>query len=360
MALFPKRYHPPGTPPGTLRSHVATPAVTATPQMSLIDYGPAGFSVDLHADVAACSAAIQRDSITWVRVQGRPTAELMHDLGDAFDLHPLALEDVLNEGQRPKLEPYDGQLFLVMHLPAFDGDSITLHQVSVFVLRDYLVTFCPGTGDPFDSIVKRLEAAGTRIRQQGVDYLLYSIIDLVIDQSFPVLEHLGARIETIEESIVSGPERSILDQVHQVKRNMILLRRSLWPQREVVNQLLRDEDDWISEPTQIYLRDCYDHTVQIMDLVESYRDMSASLLDIYMSSASMRLNEVMRVLTMIATIFIPLTFITGLYGMNFADNTASPWAMPELHWYYGYPLVWLVIVGVVAGMLFWFRHKRWL
>jgi magnesium transporter len=210
------------------------------------------------------------------------------------------------------------------------------------------------------SIVRHLETAGTRVRQRGIDYLLYSIIDLVIDQSFPVLEHFGARIETIEEAIVSGPDREVLDQVHQVKRNMILLRRSLWPQREVVNQLLRDVDGWISESTHIYLRDCYDHTVQIMDLVESYRDMSAGLLDIYMSSASMRLNDVMRVLTVIATIFIPLTFITGVYGMNFGDNTASPWAMPELHWYYGYPLVWLLILGIVAGMLFWFRRKRWI
>jgi magnesium transporter len=159
---------------------------------------------------------------------------------------------------------------------------------------------------------------------------------------------------------VSDPDRQVLDQVHQVKRNMILLRRSLWPQREVVSQLLRDVDGWISESTHIYLRDCYDHTVQIMDLVESYRDMSASLLDIYMSSASMRLNDVMRVLTVIATIFIPLTFITGLYGMNFGDNTASPWAMPELHWYYGYPLVLLLIVSVVTGMLLWFRRKRWI
>ena len=358
MALFPKRYHPPGTPPGTLRS--PADVESAAVQMSLVDYSAQGLSVNHHADVTACKASIKQDSITWIQVQGRPTAELMHMLGDAFDLHPLALEDVLNAGQRPKLEPYDGQLFLVMHLPTFEDDKVVLHQISVFVLRNYLVTFCPCAKNPFASIVKRLETAGPRVRQQGIDYLLYSIIDLVIDQSFPVLEHFGARIETIEEAIVSDPDRQVLEQVHQVKRNMILLRRSLWPQREVVSQLLRDVDGWISESTHIYLRDCYDHTVQIMDLVESYRDMSASLLDIYMSSASMRLNDVMRVLTVIATIFIPLTFITGLYGMNFGDNAASPWAMPELHWYYGYPLVLLLIVSVVTGMLLWFRRKRWI
>lgn len=358
MALFPKRYHPPGTPPGTLRSHAGIEP--AAMQIALVDYSAGGLSITENADVAACRAAIKQDSITWVQVQGRPTADLMHTLADAFDLHPLALEDVLNAGQRPKLEPYDGQLFLVLHLPTFDNDKVMLHQISVFVLRNYIVTFCPCTLNPFVSIIKRLEGAGTRVRQQGIDYLLYSIVDLVVDQSFPVLEHFGARIETIEESIVAGPNRNVLEHVHQVKRNMILLRRSLWPQREVVSQLLRDVDGWISESTHIYLRDCYDHTVQIMDLVESYRDMSASLLDIYMSSASMRLNDVMRVLTVIATIFMPLTFITGIYGMNFGDNAASPWAMPELRWYYGYPLVWLLIVGVVGGMLFWFRRKRWI
>ena len=358
MSLFSKRYHPPGTPPGTLSSRAEREP--AQVRISLLDYSAEGMSFTDEADVSSCKEAIEKDSVTWVQVLGQPSAELMHTLGDALGLHPLALEDVLNAGQRPKLEPYDEQLFLVMHLPAFANDKVILHQISVFVSRNYLVSFCPCAHDPFASIVKRLQTAGTRVRQQGIDYLLYTLIDLVVDQSFPVLEHFGARIEMIEEAIVSGPDRKVLDQVHQVKRNMIVLRRSLWPQREVVSQLLRDVEGWISEPTRIYLRDCYDHTVQIMDLVESFRDMSASLLDIYMSSASMRLNDVMRVLTVIATIFIPLTFITGIYGMNFGDNTQSPWAMPELRWYYGYPLVWLLFVAVVAGMLIWFRRKRWI
>lgn len=358
MALFPKRYHPPGTPPGTLLS--GTGAEPAGVQITLLDYSSAGFTITRDADVAQCKAAIREDSITWVRVQGHPTAELMQELGDAFDLHALALEDVLNAGQRPKLEPYDSQLFMVMHLPVFENGQIALHQISIFLHKRYLVTFCPCNPEAFASIVKRLENAGTRVRQQGIDYLFYSVVDLIIDQSFPVLEHFGTQIETIEEAILTSPDRKVLDQIHRIKRNMILLRRSLWPQRDVVSRLLRDSEDWISETTHLYLRDCYDHTVQILDLVESYRDMSASLLDIYMSSASMRLNDVMRVLTVIATIFMPLTFITGVYGMNFGNNTHSPWAMPELSWYFGYPLVWLVILAVVAGMLAWFRRKRWL
>ena len=358
MALFPKRYHPPGTPPGTLMSKAG--ADQAGVHITLLDYSDAGFTVTRDASTAQCKAAIKEDSITWIRVQGHPTAELMQELGDAFELHPLALEDVLNAGQRPKLEPYDNQLFLVMHLPVFNDGHIALHQISIFLNRNYLVTFCPCDAEAFGSIIKRLETAGTRVRQQGIDYLFYSIIDLIVDQSFPVLEHFGTQIELIEEAILASPDREVLDRIHRIKRNMILLRRSLWPQRDVVSRLLRDGDEWITEPTRLYLRDCYDHTVQILDLVESYRDMSASLLDVYMSSAGMRLNEVMRVLTVIATIFMPLTFITGIYGMNFGDNTRSPWAMPELHWYYGYPLVWLAILLVVAGMLLWFRRKRWL
>jgi len=358
MALFPKRYHPPGTPPGTLLS--GTDVGQTEVQITLLDFGAAGLTINKSADVSQCKAAINEDSITWIRVQGRPTADFMRELGAAFDLHPLALEDVLNAGQRPKMEPYDSQLFLVMHMPTFKNGQIALHQISIFLHKRYLVTFCPCDVEAFSSILKRLETAGTRVRQQGIDYLFYSVIDLIIDQGFPVLEHLGIQIEAIEEAIVSAPGRDVLDKIYRVKRNMILLRRSLWPQREVVSRLLRDGEEWITEPTHIYLRDCYDHTVQIMDLVESYRDMSASLLDIYMSSASMRLNDVMRVLTVIATIFMPLTFITGIYGMNFGDNTRSPWAMPELHWYYGYPLVWLVILGAVASMLVWFRRKRWL
>ncbi len=358
MALFPKRYHPPGTPPGTLLS--GTDGDQPEAQITLIDYTAAELSIEPGVDAARCKAAIGQQSVTWVRVQGRPTAQFMSDLGQALELHPLALEDVLNGGQRPKHEPYEGQLFVVMHLPVVDQGRISLHQISIFLHERYLVTFSPCEDEAFESILKRLQVAGTKVRQQGIDYLFYSVIDLIIDQAFPVLEHLGVRIELLEESVVSSPDRDALNQIHEVKRNMIFLRRSLWPQREVVSRLLRDGEEWITEHTRLYLRDCYDHTVQIMDLVESYRDMSASLLDIYMSSASMRLNDVMRVLTLIATIFMPLTFITGIYGMNFGNNEHSPWAMPELKWYFGYPLVWLLILIVVSVMLVWFRRKRWI
>ncbi len=357
MALFPKRYHPPGTPPGTLLSGRDTGAGV---RITLVDYTADSLRVAVDADAEQCKAAINADTVTWIRVQGQPSAELMRQLGETLDLHPLALEDVLNAGQRPKLEPYDGQLFLVMHLPVTGDEEIAIHQISLFLHEHYLVTFSPCEEETFESIVKRLEVSGTRLRRQGIDYLFYTLMDLIIDQGFPLLEDLGTQIELLEEAVVNSPDQSVLARIHDIKRTMILLRRSMWPQREMVSRLLRDNDEWITPSTRVYLRDCYDHTVQILDLVESYRDMSASLLDIYMSSVSMRLNEVMRVLTVIATIFMPLTFITSIYGMNFVDNSNSPWAMPELHWYFGYPLVWLLIVVVVVVMLAWFRRKRWI
>ncbi len=358
MALFRKRYHPPGTPPGTLLSgrDDGRPGVRIT----LIDYTADSLRVDDDADAGQCRAAINAETVTWVRVQGHPSAELMRELGETLDLHPLALEDVLNAGQRPKLEPYDRQLFLVTHLPLFENGEITIHQISLFLHEHYLVTFSPCEEETFDSILRRLEAPGTRLRRQGTDYLFYTLLDLIVDQGFPLLEELGTQIELLEETVVDAPDQSVLNRIHGIKRGMIFLRRSMWPQREMVSRLLRDNDEWITPYTRVYLRDCYDHSVQILDLVESYREMSASLLDIYMSSVSMRLNEVMRVLTVIATIFMPLTFITSIYGMNFVDNSNSPWAMPELHWYFGYPLVWLLIVAVVVVMLVWFRRKRWI
>ena len=213
--------------------------------------------------------------------------------------------------------------------------------------------------DPFEPIRIRLRDHAGRIRERGADYLLYALIDLVIDEGFPVLELLGDEIEQLEEQLLEAPTRNSLHQLHHLKRTMLIVRRMLWPQREVLNALVRDENGIIAEENQVYYRDCYDHTIQIMDLIETYRDMVTGLLDIYLSSVSYRLNEIMRVLTIIATIFIPLTFIVGVYGMNFS-NDDSPWAMPELRWYYGYPLVWLLMIGVLVAMLAYFRRKKWL
>ncbi len=354
MAYFTKRYHPPGTPPGTLVSH---PPTAHPLRLRLIDYTADGISEEDDVTPAHCQTSLQRKTISWIHVHGQATPEVMRELGETFGLHPLALEDVLNSGQRPKLDSHDHQLFIVMSLPAWRDGDLSTEQISLFLGEDYLISFHNGDSDPFDPLRQRLRGGG-RMRARGADYLLYSLLDLIIDQGFPILETLGEQIEELEETLLDSPGKKTLGQIHQFKRDLLLLRRMLWPQREVLNQLLREEQALIHEETKPYLRDCYDHTIQIMDLFETYRDMSASMLDIYLSSTSQRLNEIMRVLTVMATLFIPPTFLVGVYGMNFA-NPDSPWAMPELHSYYGYPLVWLVILVMIGGLLLFFKRRGW-
>ncbi len=360
MRLFPKRYHPPGTPPGTLKTR--TDVVVKPLQMAVYDYADAQLQKLENPSLTDIEACISRDSNTWIRIEGHPNAQWMADFGRTLKLHPLAQEDVLNGGQRPKLEPYeDGQIFLVLNvLHRSSADTIEIGQLSVFWNRGYLVTFHTGRSELFDSVVKRLQNGITRVRRRGLDYLLYSLIDAAIDESFPVLEDLGLAIEDLEDQVAQDPDQTTIESIHHIKRQIVLIRRAVWPQRDVINQLLRDEEEWFDPATRPYLRDCYDHTIQIMDLIESYREMGAALLDVYLSSVSMRMNDIMRVLTIIATIFIPLTFVAGIYGMNFGNNSQSPWAMPELRWYWGYPMVWLLCIVIAVVMVIWFRRKNWL
>lgn len=350
MAYFTKRYNPPGTAPGTLIAHSGA---TARPlKLRLMEYDAAGLRESDDISAAACKSSLQNPATTWIHVQGYAPPELLKELGETFDLHLLALEDVLNTGQRPKLENYEHQLFAVMALPGWRGEDLYAEQVSLFLGANYVISFYGGEHDPFEPVRKRLRSDGSRFRERGADYLLYSLLDILIDQGFPVLETLGERVEALEDELLSRPTRRTLAQIHSLKRNLLLMRRMLWPQREVINQLLREDQTLIREPTRPYLRDCYDHIVQIMDLFETYRDMAGGMLDVYLSSASNRLNEVMRVLTVISTLFIPPTFLVGVYGMNFLD-------MPELHWRYGYALTWAVIVAMMAGMLAFFKRKGW-
>jgi len=293
-----------------------------------------------------------------VHVEGHPTEEALRELGSSFDLHALALEDVINVGQRPKIEPFDDQLFIVMALPLFVGDEIEVHQVSMFLGDRYLISFCETDFSPFQPIVNRLQAKVGRMRTLGADYLAYAVLDIIIDQAFPMLEQFGLQLEALEEKILTDSDSDTLQQIHIIKRELILLRRNLWPQREVINRMLREDNPLIRQDTLIYLRDCYDHTIQVMDFLETYRDMASSMLDIYLSSVSNRMNSVMRVLTVIATVFIPLTFIVGIYGMNF-DRNAGPLSMPELGQPLGYLSVWLVMIIVAVGMLLFFRSRKW-
>ena len=357
MAYFEKTYHPPGTSPGTLVSHEG--AEREEVNIRLIDYTDNDYIEKELATTDECQYYLNKDSVSWIHMQGPIRADTLKDIGKLFELHPLALEDVLNKGQRPKVEEYDDLLFVIMSMPMVVDGTTNIEQVSIFMGRNYIISFHAGNHDPFDPLRNRLRKKSGRIRSLKADYLLYSIMDLIIDQGYPVLEGLGENIESIEEALLSASaKKTTLGEIHQIRRELILLRRNLWPQREVLNNLLRGENTLINESTSLYLRDCYDHTIQILDLIENYREMAASLIDIYISSTSYRLNEIMRVLTIIATIFIPLTFIVGVYGMNFS-HPDSPWAMPELHWYYGYPVVWGAMLTVVAGMVIYFKRKDW-
>lgn len=356
MKLFEKRYHPPGTGPGTLR--VAEKIPEDAYRIYLVDYNADSFQEKDDATVDQCKASLALETRTWVHVQGSITPGTLAQLGESFTLHALALEDVLNVGQRPKVDFHEDHLFVVLSLPQSIDSEIAVSQVSLFLGEDYLITFCSDERDPFEPLRKRLRNQQGKLRTMEVDHLLYAVFDVVVDEAYPILELISDRIESLEDAVLTRPDQAVLNAIHVTKRELLSLRRRLWPHREVINSLLRDDDRWISDQTKLYLRDCYDHVIQIMDLVDNYREMVSSLLEVYLSSVSNRLNDVMRVLTIFATIFIPLSFLVGIYGMNFSNET-SPWAMPELQWYYGYPLLWLIIIAIVATMLYFFKRKNW-
>jgi len=356
MAKLMKSYHPPGTPPGTLARRERHKL--EAPRIALVSFDERHYDEIEDATPAQCAQFRDRPSTTWVHLFGRPEADQLRELGKALGLHALALEDVLNTGQRPKTERFDGQIFVIASLPVAAGNTIITEQVSLFLAGNTVVSFHEGVADAFEAVRRRLREGVSWLRGRGADALLYALLDLVVDHGFPVLEQLGEQIEELETSILRAADRQSLNTLQRLKRSLLTLRRMLWPQREVLNSLLVGGEGLIADSTKVYLRDCYDHTIQVMDLIESYRDMTASMLDIYLSSVSNRLNETMRVLTVIATIFIPPTFFASVYGMNF-DRSASPWNMPELAWAYGYPAVWSVMLITMIGMLVYFRRKKW-
>ena len=358
MAVFTKRYHPPGTPPGTLRP--ASGEDLGRPlTVTLCDYDSDQLTVRAGIAPDECASFLSRPTTTWIHVQGRPDTDTLAELGRTFGLHSLVLEDILNTEQRPKIESYEDQLFVVMGLPQRREKIFNVVQASLFLGRDFVISFTDAPNDPFTIVRDRLRDAQGHLRRRGADFLLYSLMDVVIDNGFPTLEQLGERLEEVEDALLDQPTRETLAEIHRIKRQLLVLRRVMWPHREILNTLQRDMHTLLTDDTRLYLRDCYDHTVQIMELAETYREMTTEMLDVYLSSASNRLNEIMRVLTIIATIFIPLTFLVGVYGMNFRMNSNSPWAMPELDWYYGYPALWIAMIVIAGGMLLYFKRKGW-
>ncbi len=357
LHLFPGRFTSPGTAPGDLTGPPSAERIPTT--LHLLDYDTSRYTEKLDCSLEEAREYFSSPNATWLHVNGTPSEELLRAVGDAYHLHPLALEDVMHTGQRAKLESYDAQLFTIVTLPEVSEHGIATAQLSLFLGDTWLVSFFSGHEDPFDAIRQRTYRDSSRIRRSSVDYLYYSLLDTAIDRVFPIMESLGDRIEALELTVFDDPSREALDEIHKLKRELVLLRRIAWPQRDMLNSLLRDDLDQISSGTKLYIRDCYDHAVHALDLVESYREMASSLLEVYLSSVSNRMNDVMKLLTIIATVFIPLSFIVGVYGMNF-DRSASAWNMPELGWRFGYPVLWLVMVALVAGMLLYFRRKRWM
>jgi magnesium transporter len=323
-----------------------------------MSYGPGDLLEEQLVGVEEIPGLLGARPVTWVNVDGLGDTQVLRSLGETFGLHRLALEDVVNVHQRAKVEPYEGEVFIVTRMAAL-GDRFSTEQLSLFLGPGFVLTFQERQGDCFEPVRQRIRTGRGRLRAAGPDYLAYALLDAVMDHYFPVLERYSDCLDELEQMVLSDPSDRVLARVMEAKRDLLALRRAVWPHREAFNALVREPLDLVEEETRTYFRDCYDHTVQIIDVMETYRELASGLMDIYLSSLSNRMNEVMKVLTIIATIFIPLSFVAGLYGMNF-DPDISPWNMPELSWYWGYPIA-LGSMGLVAfGMLLYFRRKGWL
>ncbi|MFH1945220.1 MAG: magnesium/cobalt transporter CorA [Acidobacteriota bacterium] len=324
-------------------------------KISYMDYHPDHLEEKAGCSIEDCLSLSSHPSVSWINVSGVHDVTVIEEIGKAFELHPLILEEIVFTEQRPKFEDFGDYLFVVVKMLSYNQEkkSIEGEQISLILKDSCVISFQEREGDIFDFVRERIRGNKGRIRKMGADYLLYVLLDAVVDHYFLILEKYGDLIEDLDDAIVESPNPNILQIVHSIKRDVLYMRRSAWPLREVLNGVLRSESPLLKKMTDMFLRDVYDHTIQVMETVDTFRDMLAGIHDTYLSSISNRMNEVMKVLTIIATIFIPLTFIAGIYGMNFAF-------MPELKWKGGYFMVWGVIIIVSLSMLWFFKRKKWL
>jgi magnesium transporter len=351
--LIKKRSKKAGLPPGTL-VHIGEKKAE-TLKITIMDYDEAHFEEKEIKTIDECFIFKDKPTVTWINIDGLHQVAILERMGECYGLHPLVLEDILNTDQRPKMEDYGEYLYIVLKDLDYNDKSneIESEQMSLILGPNFVFSFQEREGDTFNPIRERIRNSKGRIRKMGADFLAYTLLDSIVDDYFIILEKLGEKIEFLEEKLVTQPTPETLQIIHRLKREMISFRKAVWPLREVISSLERGESSLIKVSTKIYLRDVYDHTIQTIDTVETYRDMVSGMLDIYLSSVSNRLNSVMKVLTIIATIFMPLTFLAGVYGMNFKF-------MPELEWRWGYPFIWMVMLGIGVFMLFYFKKKRWL
>lgn len=354
MRFIKKRSGKSGLPPGSL-VHIGEKKAGKT-KITVMDYDEKELREKETDKIEECFLFKESPAVTWINVEGINDTGVLQKLGDCYGFHPLVLEDILNTDQRPKMEDYTGYLFIVLKRLSSNGLSgdVTSEQISFILGSGYVLSFQEGiAGDAFGPVRERIRKNGTKLRKMGADYLVYSLMDAIVDNYFAVLETMGEKVEVLEEKLIVAPTNETLRDIQYIKRELIFLRKSIWPLREVVSSMVRGDSLLIGEATRIYLRDIYDHTIHVIDTIETFRDMISGMLDIYLSSVSNRMNSIMKVLAIIATIFMPLTFIAGVYGMNFRY-------MPELSWHYSYPLFWIVNVIIAGAMFIFFRKKKWL
>ncbi len=350
-------YSKPGSPPGTLS--LPDQSSAGRTSLHLLQFDAATLvEVDL-PDVEALRARFDPAMVNWVQLKGFGDGTLLRRLGEFFGLHPLTLEDVTTT-QRPKVEEFGTCFFIILdEVRVVRLPTLETRQVGLFFGENYVLTIHAFEEDDFQPVRERLRQALGHIRSMRADYLAYALLDVTVDRLFPLLEGLGEDIERLEDVMLQQPSRQAQRHLHDVKRSLLQLRWSVWPTREIVNSLLRTDSGLVSPRTRLFLRDCYDHTIQAMELLENYRDLTTSLTDVYLSSLSMRTNEIMRVLTVVTTIFVPVSFLATVYGMNF-NTKVSPWNMPELEWAYGYPAFWGLVLLVVVVLLVLFRRRQWI
>lgn len=357
VRLFPKKGRKAGLPPGFLPTSEPTSlASEKSPiRLSVIEYSEDTFIEEEGVSLEKCVEHINTPSMTWVQVWGVEDANEVASIGKHFHLHSLVLEDIVTTGQRSKLDIYQDQVFLILRLLSYDEKTKALkdEQVSIVFGPNYLISFLEGKEDVFHAIKDRLRTGSRRIRTLGSDYLAYALLDTIVDYYFDVLQKVDADLDNLEEELVRQPNPSTLQKIQHAKLDMIVLRKAIWPMRDVINRFLRLESPTIGPSTLLYLQDVYDHVVQIIDIIEGFRDVVGGMLDIYLSNINIRTNDIMKVLTIVSTIFVPLTFISSLYGMNFVH-------MPELQIPWAYPAVLFVMASLACGMLVFFRRKKWI
>lgn len=340
-------------PPGSLVN--SGNGIPSQVQISIIDYDAKQCVEKIGADVKQCLACLKSPSMTWIHICGIHDKETIEVLGQQFGLHPLLLEDIMTVGQRSKLDNYKDTLFIVTQMLTYNDEKQQAEdeQVSIVLGTNYVISFVETNKNIFAPVRERLRNPQSRVRQRGSDYLCYSLLDCIVDNYFLILEKIDVKVEFLENELVRMPSPKTLQKIQHSKREITLLRRSVWPMREVISNLRRIDSPLVLDATKLYLHDVYDHTIQAIDTIESFRDLTSGMLDIYLSNISQRMNEIMKVLTIVSTIFVPLTFIASIYGMNF-DH------MPELHMAWGYYTVLLAMAMVALGMIFFFRKKQWI